>query len=56
MKELPIDKIPKSTSDMNDENHRVQGLRVLAVIIAREYLARMRVKNRVADGSTRKQQ
>jgi len=56
MKEIPINQIPKSTSDMNDENHRVQGLRVLAVIIAREYLARMRDKTSEADGSTRKQQ
>ena len=56
MKELLGKRIPQPVPVINNEEHRVQGLRVLAVIIAWEYLDRMRVKNRGADGSTRKQQ
>jgi len=56
MKEIPGKRIPKPLSVINNEEQRVQGLRVLAVIIARKYLARMRATNRRADYSTRKQQ
>jgi len=57
MKELILGKrISKLVSVINNEEHRVQGLRVLAVIIARKYLARMRDKTSEADDLTRKQQ
>jgi len=56
MKKLSICKMPNSISDTTKEDYRVQGLRILAIIIAREYLARARDKTKKADGSSRKQQ
>ena len=56
MKEITDKQIPKPVSVKNSDEHMAQALKVLAVIIARNYLAKMRVTNRRVDCPTRKQQ
>jgi len=56
MKEITDKQIPKPVSVKNSDEHMAQALKVLAVIIARNYLAKMRAANRRAECSTRKHQ
>jgi len=56
MRELSDKRIPKPVSVKNSDEHMAQALKVLAVIIAREYLAKMRDKTSEANVLIRKRQ
>jgi predicted transcriptional regulator len=52
MDRVPVYKKTNQIPDTCREDARNQGLRILAVIIAREYLAKMRAKTKEASGTS----